>query len=292
MLAPEVRPMAARAALARVSSLPLVALAAVAPFAGCAGRDAPAATGPLPPEAAVEMVQLPGGRYLAGEPTGPRLDVVTYNSVRPFLLDVTEVTVAAYAACVRAGGCRPAATKVEMDGMRKPEEKTWSAYCNGDRADRADHPVNCVDWKQAADYCAWAGKRLPSEEEWEWAGRNAGEGTAYPWGDDPPDDRACWNGDGNGAGTGKRAVTCRVGSHPTGDAASGAKDLTGNVSEWTSSDAVVRADSFGRQGYPVKVVRGGGWTTRDPAHLTVVRRFLELPSRRSPDLGFRCAKRQ
>jgi formylglycine-generating enzyme required for sulfatase activity len=279
--------MVARAALAAVS-LPL----ALASFTGCAGRSVPAARGPLPPEAAVEMVELPGGRYLAGEPTGPRLDVVTYNSVRPFLLDVTEVTVGAYGACVRAGSCKPAPTAAEMDGIRKSQEEAWSAYCNGDRADRADHPVNCVDWGQAAAYCAWAGKRLPSEEEWEWAARNGAKGTEYPWGAEPPGDRACWSGEGNGAGAGQRTATCRVGSHPAGDAASGAKDLTGNVSEWTSSDAVVRADSFGRQGTPVKVARGGGWTTRDPAHLTVVRRFLELPSRRSPDLGFRCAKRR
>jgi formylglycine-generating enzyme required for sulfatase activity len=235
------------------------------------------------------MVRLPGGTFRAGEPTGPRHDIVTYHSVDPFLLDVTEVTVAAYGACVAAGRCRPTST-VEWDVITEADRRTYSQYCNRERADRADHPVNCVDWRQARAYCAWAGKRLPSEEEWEWAARNGKDGSRYPWGGAPPGGRACWSGEGNGAGPGKRETTCPVGSHPAGDGAAGLKDLAGNVWEWTSGDAVVYADGRGRGGVPVKVAHGGGWRATDPHELTASFRLLDLPTVRRSDLGFRCAK--
>jgi formylglycine-generating enzyme required for sulfatase activity len=259
-------------------------LAALALVAGCAPRPAP---GPPPPSGASGapggMVRLPGGTFRAGEMTGPRFDIVTYHSVRPFLLDVTEVTVAQYGGCVAAGRCRPTAT-VEWDVIREPERAAYSQQCSWGRADRADHPMNCVGWKDAAAYCAWAGKRLPAEEEWEWAARNGRAATRYPWGGDPPSDRACWKGE-----SGARAGTCPAGSHPGGDSAAGVKDLAGNVWEWTSSDAVLHADGRGRGGVPVKVARGGGWSDDDPARLAASARLLDLPTLRRGDVGFRCA---
>jgi formylglycine-generating enzyme required for sulfatase activity len=235
------------------------------------------------------MVRLPGGTFRAGEPTGPLHDVVTYHSVDPFLLDVTEVTAAAYGACVAAGRCRSAET-VEWDAITRADRATYSQYCNRQRADRADHPANCVDWGQAAAYCAWAGKRLPSEAEWEWAARDGERGTRYPWGSAPPGERACWNGEGSDAVAGRRAGTCPVGSHPAGDSPAGAKDLAGNVWEWTSGDAVVLADGRGRGGVPVKVAHGGGWASADPHELTASVRLLDLRRVRRSDLGFRCAR--
>jgi formylglycine-generating enzyme required for sulfatase activity len=239
--------------------------------------------------AGAEMIRLPGGTFRAGELTGPRKDLTVYHRLGPFLMDATEVTVAAYRECVRAGKCKPAPTTVKWDGIAAKERETWAPYCNGDRADRSDHPVNCVDWKQAAAYCAWAGKRLPSEEEWEWAARNAKAGTPYPWGDAPPGDRACWSGEGNDAGPGRRPGTCAVGSHPQDDA-SGVKDLGGNVAEWTSTGDMVATDSRGRGGTPVKIARGGSWADTDAGKLSAAYRLLDLPTQRAPDLGFRCAK--
>jgi formylglycine-generating enzyme required for sulfatase activity len=276
----------------RVPAAGALAAIAVASLAGCAAGKGVA--GPPPPTegagAPGAMVRLPGGTFRAGEPTGPRHDVVTYHRVRPFLLDVTEVTVAAYGACVAAGRCRPAET-VQWDAITEADRASYSQYCNRQRADRADHPVNCVDWRQAAAYCAWAGKRLPSEEEWEWAARNGKDGTPYPWGSAPPGERACWKGEGSDT-AGVRAGTCPAGSHPAGDGAAGLKDLAGNVWEWTSGDAVVYADGRGRGGVPVKVAHGGGWSDVDPHQLTASVRLLDLPSTRRSDLGFRCAKSQ
>jgi formylglycine-generating enzyme required for sulfatase activity len=235
------------------------------------------------------MVRLPEGFFLLGESTGPLRDTPTWERVGPFLLDVTEVTVAAYSECVKAGKCTPAATTVEWEVITASQRAAWSAYCNGDRADRADHPVNCVDWRQAVAYCAWVGKRLPSEAEWEWAARNGREETRYPWGNDPPAGQLCWDGEGNDVGLGRRAGTCRAGSHPAGASRLGIQDLAGGVWEWTSSQTVAGADSRRRGGTPVKVARGGGWEETQPWNVAATVRPADLPSRRDAQLGFRCA---
>lgn len=235
------------------------------------------------------MVRLPGGTFLMGERTGPGEGTPTYVSVEPFLLDTTEVTVAAYLQCVKAGKCSPASATVKWEWIRRAARASRSEYCNRDRVDRADHPVNCVDWHQAAAYCAWVKKRLPSEVEWEWAARNGREGTTFPWGEQPPASQLCWRREGNDAAREGRAGTCPVGSHPAADSRAGVKDLAGNVWEWTSSESVAGADSRGRGGTPVKIARGGGWHEEAPSDVTASIRFADLPSRRDADLGFRCA---
>jgi formylglycine-generating enzyme required for sulfatase activity len=235
------------------------------------------------------MVLLPAGAFRLGERTGPLADTVTYAWVGPFLLDEVEVTVAAYAGCVKAGRCSPAAATAALEGLTEADRAAWSESCNRDRADRADHPVNCVDWGQATAYCAWAGKRLPREDEWEWAARNGAGATPYPWGREDPGGRPCWSGGGSDAG-GRRAGTCPAGGHPGADSSSGVKDLAGGVWEWTASRALVATDSRGRGGHSARVVRGGGWNDTDPARLSATFRLLDLPGWRSPDLGFRCAR--
>ena len=274
-------------------SLRARALAAVAFALLCArcasGRAVRPPDAPPGPRGEGRMVGFAGGSYRMFERTGPLEDTPTYVSVGPFLLDETEVTVVAYAACVEARRCTPAApATVDSDGLRPSGRAALAAFCNGERADHADHPVTCVDWRDAERYCAWAGKRLPTEEEWEWAARNGPRATPFPWGREAPADRACWSGEGNGAG--RRDGTCPVGSHPAGDLAAGVKDLAGNVREWTSGRAVLFADSRGRGGVPAKIARGGGWMDTEAWELgSGVRAKLE-PSRRRPDLGFRCAK--
>ena len=166
-----------------------------------------------PPRDEPGMVRLPGGWYTSAAPAPPFDDTANIPRVGALLVDVTPVTVAQYSTCVRAGHCSPARTTVRDLGY-VPDADRWSPFCNGDRPDRADHPANCVDLLQARGYCAWAGKRLPTADELEWAERNAVAETRYPWGDAPPRDQLCWNGEGNGAAAGRRAGTCAVGSHP------------------------------------------------------------------------------
>ncbi len=239
--------------------------------------------------AAGAMVSLTGGSFRRHHGSGLFGDTPTYVSVSPFLLDAAEVTLAAYGEWVRAGHCAPAWDTVTWEWSRAAGHAWWSRRCNRARADRADHPVNCVTWDQAAAYCDWAGKRLPTEEEWEWAARNGRDATRYPWGDAAPSSQPCWNGEENDAGRGNRAGTCAAGSHPADATAAGVKDLGGGVSEWTSSETVVAADSRGRGGTTVKVLRGGAWPHEDPSQVSSFSRFADLPSRREAWLGFRCA---
>ncbi len=120
--------------------------------------------------------------------------------VKTFGLAQTEVTVAQYKRCVAAGKCtRP------YTGM----------YCNWGHAGRGSHPVNCVEWKQAAAYSRWAGGRLPSEVEWEYAARGGGLARKYSWGNEKPTcDRAILKDGGWGCGKGRTWPVC---SKPKGN---------------------------------------------------------------------------
>jgi len=217
-------------------------------------------------------------------------------TVADFWLDRTEVTVGAYAACVRAGKCgEPDAYTAERGNYR--------VFCNWHHpADRAAHPINCVDYEQARAFCAWAGKRLPTEAEWEYAARAGTEGRKFPWGNDEPTAsrlNAC------GEECTKNLVaqrfpggkpmypvddgwpeTAPVGSFPAGASKHGVLDLAGNVWEWTSS---LYATYDGKSSEPKPVLRGGSWGGGDARTERTTNRFRLDPSSRAQFLGFRCA---
>jgi formylglycine-generating enzyme required for sulfatase activity len=201
-----------------------------------------------------------------------RGDTVT---VPPFCLDVSEVTVAAYASCVSHGQCTAAATTVDWPNI-PPEDRATGMYCNGSRSDRSSHPVNCVDWGQAKAYCQAQGKRLPSDEEWEWAARGGSEGRKYPWGNAAPASQLCWSG------TTKRDSTCPVGGFPAGDVPGGIHDLAGNVWEWTSNTFDARTNT--------RSIRGGGWNLGAATNFRAALRIGSPPSSRVANLGLRCAR--
>ncbi len=140
------------------------------------------------------MAAVPGGTFML-IPRGVlfgsdgRLKIAAVGvkaTVVALCMDVTEVTVRAYRRCVDAGACTTPGTP----GGPAPHG-ILRRRCTYDVPGKSDHPVNCVDWDQAVAFCRWGGKRLPTEEEWEWAARGAGAQTAYPWGDDEPDRRLC-----------------------------------------------------------------------------------------------------
>jgi formylglycine-generating enzyme required for sulfatase activity len=241
------------------------------------------------------MVGLPGGTFTMGGDTRPfetpfyRHDAV---DVQGFCLDVTEVTVAAYTSCVSANACT------------EPAADVW---CNWKRPGAGLHPVNCVDWSQATSFCASLGKRLPTEEEWEWAARGTSQARTYPWGDELPSvDRTngcgteCVAYDKTFGGADTRALypaddgwphTAPVGSFPRGATAQGLQDMAGNVWEWTSSSDDANS----------RVLRGGGWHCESPPCMRAAYRWGFTPTLRSNSgesyvsstgayIGLRCAR--
>jgi len=191
-------------------------------------------------------------------------------TVQPFCIDRTEVTTAAYAACVERGRCQPT------------QPPAADSVCNQGLADRANHPINCVSWIDARNYCLSSGFRLPSEREWEYAARS-GDKRWYPWGkEDPLYDPPHYCGDHG------QKTTCAVGSFPIGKSPFGLDDMAGNVAEWTlnsfckypkddcgnpDDDRVYRSNGFKLGGDKVRV------TARSHAPHSFT----------SVELGFRCA---
>jgi formylglycine-generating enzyme required for sulfatase activity len=228
-------------------------------------------------------------------------------SVRAFCIDRTEVTVADYARCAAAGACSPASTIIVSPNLSSEDVQFWSTFCNARHPDRSNHPINCVDWRQAVAYCTWAGGRQPTEAEWEYAPRGT-DGRRYPWGNDPPsatrmngcgrecaargialgrhDKKAMYDGD-DGAET-----TAPVGRYPQGQSPFGVLDMAGNVWEWTA-DAYApydpsRTDNPTRDGGPLRAVRGGHWLNNNPATPRAAHREGRDENKRIEDVGFRC----
>jgi formylglycine-generating enzyme required for sulfatase activity len=218
---------------------------------------------PKAPAAAApgRMVRIPAGTFSMGSndrlPDDQPLHMVTLKS---FEMDLTEVTVAEYNTCVRTERCR----QVEAE---------WKNECNSGKSGRDLYPINCVEWDQAKSYCEWAGKRLPTEEEWEYAARGT-DGRKYPWGNAAPRSQLCWNGDGNDAGKMQRSLTCPVGAYPSGDSPFGLHDMAGNVWEYIE-------DSSG-------AIRGGSWTNAGEQHVRASARGFGRHDFSS--VGFRCAR--
>jgi formylglycine-generating enzyme required for sulfatase activity len=213
-------------------------------------------------------------------------------TLEAFWMDQLEVTNAMYGLCVSAGGCAP---PQEFKSQRRAE------YFNN--PEFKDYPVIYVTWGQAKTYCEWAGRRLPTEAEWERAGRGDDFRT-FPWGEDKADGlRANFNmlvGD-----------TSRVGTYPAGASPFGVLDLAGNVAEWVndfySFDYSTALENTLNPTGPLtssnfnRVVRGGSLGDAE-INIRVSKRSSVLgsnlsaaPDSRSylgdsaPRIGFRCA---
>ncbi len=234
------------------------------------------------PNAAPEgMVEVPAGRFFMGcnekvdnecdgdEKPGKTVDLPT------FFIDRTEVTVEQYAVCVRAGRCK---------------EPNTGGSCTWKAAGKGNHPVNCVDWERARTYCAWAGKRLPKESEWEKAARGT-DGRKYPWGNagfgrTPVANIADETGKRENSGwtiaegyDDGYVATSPVGNYPAGASPYGALDMSGNVWEWV--------EDWYESG-KTRSVRGGSWRF-GPRLARASHRDNYGPSDRDDLLGLRCA---
>jgi formylglycine-generating enzyme required for sulfatase activity len=222
-----------------------------------------------------EMVAVPEGEFDMGCNTD--VDDTCASDEEPqrtislsaFEIDKTEVTQAQYAGCVQEGACAA------------PSSCAWD--CS-----EGDLPAGCVTREQADTYCAWAGKRLPTEAEWEKAARGT-DGRKYPWGNDEP---SCEHVNMAGCG----GVAEPVGSHPAGASPYGALDMAGNVVEmlhdWYVADYYERmpeSDPTGPSDGDTYVGRGGGFKSEPFWQRTSVRDWYDLPDA-GKSLGFRCAR--
>jgi len=241
------------------------------------------------------QVHIPAGTFRMGGMDVRRLpnELPEHDvTLDAFWMDQLEVTNAMYGLCVSAGAC---ALPRELKSQRRPEYFTDPEF--------KDYPVIYVTWGQAKTYCEWAGRRLPTEAEWERAGRGDDFRT-FPWGEDKA----------NGLLTNFNMLvgdTSRVGSYPAGASPFGVLDMAGNVAEWVNDfysydysklleqalnpTGPATSSSFHR------VVRGGSLGDAE-INIRISKRSSVLGSKldaaadsnaylgdSSPRIGFRCA---
>ncbi|MBI4702508.1 MAG: SUMF1/EgtB/PvdO family nonheme iron enzyme [Deltaproteobacteria bacterium] len=237
----------------------------------------PASVSPPPARAAAGgscpagMAYIPAGSFMMGSDGGYEDEKPVHRvSLGAYCMDLYEVTVEGYRRCT---GCSAPDT---------------GELCNWGVAGRYRHPVNCVDWGQATAYCSFAGKRLPTEEEWEYAARGS-EGRTYPWGNSAPGSQLCWNGEGNDLGRGNRRSTCPVGAYLAGRSPFGLFDMAGNVWEWTASRYCPYSSK--NCANEARVIRGGSWRIDVASDVRAAFRSSVVPGYYVDDnLGLRCAR--
>ena len=222
-----------------------------------------------------EMVKIPAGPFIIGYDNRHPDEKPAHTLTLPaFSIDLYEVTNEQYGKFTAATHRAPPDHWV--DGLYPVEKKK--------------HPVSYVTWYDAHDYCQWAGKRLPTEEEWEKAARGT-DGRLYPWGNEF---------DPKKANTPQSRIgdTTPVGSFPQGRSPYGLYDMSGNVWEWTESWAKPYPGSPIPTGHyftgEYKVLKGGSWVDCSfyrcgISALTFNRGYFK-PTTKNHGFGFRCAK--
>ncbi len=216
-------------------------------------------------------------------------------SLEAYYIDQTEVTNERFARFVEAKDYRTTAERTGSSVISRLKDRrlrfekvpgaSWRAPVGPDTSAQPNHPVVHITWEEARAYCEWAGKRLPTEAEWEKAARGT-DGRRYPWGD-------TWDSTKVNAEL-KRETTTTVGSYRAGESPYGVLDMAGNVVEWTRSLYLpypyVATD--GREHLVAtgkRTVRGGAWAGF-PWDLRTARRWDVNPAASNNLLGFRCAQ--
>ena len=236
-----------------------------------------------PPPAGYVMVSPRDGMKLHYVPAGPfTMGSDAYADEQPvhtvtldaFWIDESEVTNQMYSVCVADGKC-----------MAPLPTKDVTYY---DDPKFVDYPVINVRWDDAVTYCQWAGRKLPSEAQWEKAARGP-NGNEFPWGNDPPSKTLVnYNNVVNGGSTSK------AGEYPNGKSFYGAYDMAGNVFEWVSDwyndTYYASSPSYNPPGPDsgfLRGVRGGSWDN-DEYFIRSATRSGARPYTWIPDIGFRC----
>jgi formylglycine-generating enzyme required for sulfatase activity len=220
------------------------------------------------------MAQIPAGEFIMG--SNERWDDEApehISSTDAFYIDLNEVTNADYKIFVKATN--------RTHPFHWPEGNLPK--------NKENHPVIYVSWFDANDYCSWAGKRLPTEQEWEKAARGE-EGLIYPWGNE-------WSLDKSNNPYNNSTGTKPIGSYPKGRSPYGLNDISGNVWEWVDSyylphpgNPVTRAE----YGKDKRVLKGGSWfdclSYGCGLSAPTFNRSFFTPEVKNNSFGFRCAK--
>lgn len=232
-----------------------------------------------------EELEIPAGTFLMGcdgsnparkcRPSNRHLHFVYLDA---YYIDKYKVTNARYQVCVEAGGC--------TEPYQRNSATRDHYYGN---PDYANYPVIWVNWYQAAEFCKWANKRLPTEAEWEKAARGSEDSRWYPWGDELPDETLANFNEMVGD-------TTPVGGYPGNRSVYGVMDMAGNVWEWvndwfefnyylTSPYENPQGPSTGEH----KGRRGGTWNVT-PYRLRSDYRSINIPDKAENIGGFRCVR--
>jgi formylglycine-generating enzyme required for sulfatase activity len=242
------------------------------------------------------QVYIPDGTFRMGgmDPDAKKNEKPDHSvTLKGFWMDKLEVTNGMYQICVKTGSCEP---------PQEFKSETRDSYFNNTEFN--DYPVVYVTWLQAQSYCKWAGRRLPTEAEWERSARGDDFRT-YTWGEDRPDSsRGNFN---NFVGD-----TTRAGNFPAGASPFGVLDLAGNVAEWTNDfysgnyysqnvsinppgpgaitkyfDRVVRGGTFRDKFINIRVATRGNVRGSNPDASDI--NSADYLGDFSPQIGFRCA---
>lgn len=192
---------------------------------------------------------------------------------KAYCIDRTEVTMGAFARCVRAKKCTYFNGTILGMGEMEPN---W--------------PMDFINWKEASEYCRLQGGRLPTDAEWEYAARGT-DGRRYPWGNEPPTDEH-WRV--RRKGTTEKSAD--VGTHPKGRSFFGLEDMSGNVKEWVSdychrfsAEPVTDPKGPSKLDEDCRIKRGAAWSTLTLSADAAIRGFAIRPLDRDDQTGFRCA---
>jgi formylglycine-generating enzyme required for sulfatase activity len=258
------------------------------------------------------QVFVPGGDFLMGSDTSSFANERPVHTVSldPYWIDRTEVTNAMFATFVDQTGYQTDAETAGSSYVYLPDSghteltqgADWQHPLGPDSSleNLSQHPVVHVSWNDAQAYCEWAGRRLPTEAEWEKGARGT-DGRIFPWGN-AFDGTRLNSADVNlGAGRGNSSfddgfqLTSPVGNYPLGASPYGALDMAGNVWEWVNDwvdEAYYQSSPSSNPGGPAsgeyRVVRGGSWHDPEDGQRAAYRGWA-APDDTDITLGFRCA---
>jgi sulfatase modifying factor 1 len=258
------------------------------------------------------MVFIKGGSFEMGDADGMPFESTVHTvELDSFLIDSTEVTVAEFAKFAEATNYRTEAEKYGWSGVFDFDAGEWKRVDGADwrhpegknSAAEPDEPVCQVSWNDAAEYAKWAGKRLPTEAEFEFAARGALEGKKYAWGDElKPGGKLLanwWQGSFPGKNTAEDGFLSRAPVRSFAPNGYGLYDMTGNVWEWTSDwfdenyyAASPKKNPKGASSGTERSIRGGSFLCAENfcSNYRVAGRSRSAPDSGLNNLGFRCAK--